>query len=69
MPPRNTPRKRASIVKIERGQYSPTFQVVRAYLSAASAVASTDANRMVAFIDDAVTELRIMRSQVLEATR
>jgi hypothetical protein len=51
----------SSIVTIERGRYSRYFQVTRAWLSAASALASTDRKLTVLYLDAAIKELRNLK--------
>lgn len=50
-----------AIVKIQRGRYSHYFQVARAMLSAASAVAATDSRMAIVYIDAAMLELRNLK--------
>ncbi len=55
---------KAKVVKIERGQYGPTFQVVRAWLSAASALASVDPKQARRYIESAEIELKLLKAQL-----
>ena len=57
----------AAIVKIQRGRYSHLFQVVRAWLSAASAYASVDKKEAILYIDSAIVELQNLK-KVLKHT-
>lgn len=53
--------KDAGLVKIERGKFSPYFQVARAWLTAASALASHDQMQAVHYINGAIEELEKLK--------
>lgn len=44
-------------VRIERGKYTPFFQVTRAWISAASALVSIDRTQAIEYIDEAIHSL------------
>jgi hypothetical protein len=50
------------IVKIERGQFSPRFQVARALITAGSALVTTEPIQAEMYITDAIIELEMVRS-------
>jgi hypothetical protein len=52
------------IVKIQRGRFSPHFQVARAWLSAASATIQKDRRLAIDYIDSAIVELKELRVEL-----
>jgi hypothetical protein len=48
-------------VKIERGKFSPNFQVARAFITAASAMASVNPREAAKHLDRAIKELVELR--------
>lgn len=56
----------SATVKIMRGRFSPRFQVVRAWLSAASAVVLTNHNESLTFIDMAILELKQLKVDMMK---
>jgi hypothetical protein len=58
---------KAELVQIRRGRYSPQFQVVRAWLSAASAIAHTNKQAALDFLDRAILDLQMLRADIKQA--
>ena len=52
------------LITIKRGKYAPNFQLVRAWLSAASALISIDTKDAITAIDDAIVELKLIRTRL-----
>jgi len=63
------PEPKTKIVKIQRGRYSPGFQVARAWLSAASALAPTRPAAAISYIEGAISELQALRTRMVEDSR
>ncbi|WP_299315045.1 hypothetical protein [uncultured Halomonas sp.] len=55
-----------SVIKIKRGRYSASFQVVRAWLSAASALVTDDPEQASAFIRSAIKDLSRLHEELRE---
>lgn len=55
---------KAELVQIQRGKYSPTFQVARARMSMASAVVHQSPKSAVRHIEDAVEELNGLIAEI-----
>lgn len=60
------PDKKTKLVKIERGRYSPNFQVARAFITAASAMVSVDPKKAAKHLDHAIKELVELRLNLTE---
>lgn len=54
-----------TVVKIERGYYSRHFQVVRAMLSAASALVGFDKAATLSYLEEAIDQLTELKELVL----
>jgi hypothetical protein len=53
-----------TIVQIQRSRYAYYFQVTRALMSAASALIPTDRLTALNYIDDAITELKLLKAAI-----
>ena len=57
-------KEKPAVVRIQRGLFSPYFQVARAWITAASALATVDRYVAASYIDQAIIELQALKTRM-----